>query len=75
MIDRDEMARIVARDIPDGAYVNLGIGLHTKVADHLHLHGGVVLLTENEKLGMGPLATDDDGDPDLRNPDKQPRSE
>ena len=74
-LDRDEMARIVARDIPDGSYVNLGIGQPTKVADYLDLAGGVVLHTENGMLGMGPIATGDDVDPDLTNAGKQPVTE
>ncbi|WP_352244536.1 3-oxoacid CoA-transferase subunit B [Actinoplanes sp. NBRC 103695] len=69
------MARIVARDIPDGSYVNLGIGQPTKVADYLDLAGGVVLHTENGMLGMGPIATGDDVDPDLTNAGKQPVTE
>jgi 3-oxoadipate CoA-transferase beta subunit len=74
-LDRDEMARVVARDIPDGSYVNLGIGQPTKVADYLDLEGGVVLHTENGMLGMGPIATGDDIDPDLTNAGKQPVTE
>jgi 3-oxoadipate CoA-transferase beta subunit len=69
------MARVVARDIPDGSYVNLGIGQPTKVADHLDLDSGVTLHTENGMLGMGPVATGDDIDPDLTNAGKQPVTE
>ncbi|HET9517684.1 MAG TPA: 3-oxoacid CoA-transferase subunit B [Actinoplanes sp.] len=69
------MASVVARDIPDGSYVNLGIGQPTRIADHLDLHRGVVLHTENGMLGMGPLATGDDVDPDLINAGKQPVTE
>jgi 3-oxoadipate CoA-transferase, beta subunit len=74
-LGRDEMARVVARDIPDGSYVNLGIGQPTKVADYLDLGRTVVLHTENGMLGMGPLATGDDIDPDLTNAGKQPVTE
>jgi 3-oxoadipate CoA-transferase beta subunit len=74
-LSRDEMARIVARDIPDGSYVNLGIGQPTMVADHLDPARGVVLHTENGMLGMGPPATGDDIDPDLTNAGKQPVTE
>ncbi|MET0426452.1 MAG: 3-oxoacid CoA-transferase subunit B [Actinoplanes sp.] len=74
-LTRDEMARIVARDIPDGAYVNLGIGQPTMVADHLRPEQGIVLHTENGLLGMGPPATGDDVDPDLTNAGKQPVTE
>jgi len=74
-LSRDEMARVVARDIPDGSYVNLGIGQPTKVADYLELGSGVTLHTENGMLGMGPIATGDDIDPDLMNAGKQPVTE
>ncbi|HZA04503.1 MAG TPA: CoA-transferase, partial [Propionibacteriaceae bacterium] len=58
-LDRDEMARLVARDIPTGAYVNLGIGQPTRVADHLNPDQEVTLHTENGMLGMGPEAHGD----------------
>ena len=74
-LNRDEMAQVVARDIPDGSYVNLGIGQPTKVADYLHLGSEVILHTENGMLGMGPLASGDDVDPDLTNAGKQPVTE
>ncbi len=74
-LSRDEMARIVARDIPAGAYVNLGIGQPTMVADHLRPEQGVVLHTENGMLGMGGPATGDQIDPDLTNAGKQPVTE
>jgi 3-oxoadipate CoA-transferase beta subunit len=74
-LSRDEMARIVARDIPDGSYVNLGIGQPTMVADHLRPGSGVVLHTENGMLGMGPPATGDAIDEDLTNAGKQPVTE
>ncbi len=66
------MARLVARDIPCGAYVNLGIGQPTLVADHLAADSGVVLHTENGMLNMGPAAHGDDVDPDLINAGKIP---
>ncbi|WP_109775220.1 3-oxoacid CoA-transferase subunit B [Quadrisphaera granulorum] len=69
------MAAVVARDIPDGSYVNLGIGQPTTVAAHLRPGSGVVLHTENGMLGMGPVVTGDDADPDLTNAGKQPVSE
>jgi 3-oxoadipate CoA-transferase beta subunit len=72
---RQQMAEAVARDIPDGAYVNLGIGQPTMVADYLRPGSGVVLHTENGMLGMGPPATGDDVDPDLTNAGKQPVTE
>src|ERR1700754_4118303 len=69
------MARIVARDIPDGSYVNLGIGQPTTVADYLSPGSGVVLHTENGMLNMGPPASGDAVDPDLTNAGKQPVTE
>ena len=74
-LTREQMAEIVARDIPDGAYVNLGIGQPTMVADYLRPEQGVVLHTENGMLGMGPPATGDQIDPDLTNAGKQPVTE
>ncbi len=74
-LDRVELARLVARDIPDGAYVNLGIGQPTLVADHLRPGSGVTLHTENGMLGMGPEARGDEVDPDLVNAGKIPVTE
>ncbi|HET8615817.1 MAG TPA: 3-oxoacid CoA-transferase subunit B [Actinomycetales bacterium] len=74
-MSRDEMAQVLARDIPRGSYVNLGIGAPTKVGDHLSPHSGVVLHTENGMLGMGPAATGDAIDPDLINAGKLPVTE
>jgi 3-oxoadipate CoA-transferase, beta subunit len=74
-LSREEMARVVARDIPPGSYVNLGIGQPTTVADHLTPAQHVVLHTENGMLNMGPPATGDAVDPDLTNAGKQPVTE
>ncbi|MBM2623845.1 3-oxoacid CoA-transferase subunit B [Actinoplanes sp. LDG1-06] len=74
-LSREEMAANVARDIPDGAYVNLGIGQPTTVADYLRPGSGVILHTENGMLGMGPPATGHEIDPDLTNAGKQPVTE
>ena len=71
-LDRAELARLVAADIPRGAYVNLGIGQPTTVADHLSEGSGVVLHTENGMLGMGRAARPDEVDPDLVNAGKMP---
>lgn len=74
-LTKDELAARVARDIPTGSYVNLGIGLPTLVADHLQPASGVVLHTENGMLNMGPAAVGDDIDPDLTNAGKVPVTE
>ncbi|GII61526.1 3-oxoadipate CoA-transferase subunit B [Sphaerisporangium krabiense] len=74
-LNRDELAALVARDIPRGSFVNLGIGQPTMVADHLQAGSGVVLHTENGMLGMGPAAHGDDIDPDLINAGKIPVTE
>ncbi|MEU6145588.1 3-oxoacid CoA-transferase subunit B [Streptomyces sp. NPDC047081] len=71
----DELAAVVARDIPAGSYVNLGIGHPTKVADHLPADSGVVLHTENGMLNMGRAAVGDEIDPDLTNAGKVPVTE
>ena len=62
---RDQMAARVARDIPNGAYVNLGIGLPTMVANHLPKDREIILHTENGLLGMGPAPEPGAEDVDL----------
>jgi 3-oxoadipate CoA-transferase, beta subunit len=69
-VDRSTLAQIVASDIPAGSFVNLGIGLPTKVSNHLAPDSGVMLHTENGMLGMGPEAHGDQIDPDLINAGK-----
>ena len=69
---RDEIAQHVARDIPEGAYVNLGIGLPTLVANHLDHSREVFLHSENGILGMGPAPAPGEEDEDLINAGKQP---
>jgi 3-oxoadipate CoA-transferase beta subunit len=71
-LTKDQIARLIADDMPRGAYVNLGIGQPTLVADHLDLERGVVLHTENGMLGMGRAARGDEVDPDLVNAGKIP---
>jgi 3-oxoadipate CoA-transferase beta subunit len=74
-LDRHEIARLIAADIPDGSYVNLGIGQPTLVADYLRPGSGIVLHTENGMLGMGPAATGEQVDDDLVNAGKIPVTE
>lgn len=71
----DELAARIARDIPAGSYVNLGIGQPTRIAEHLSPDDGIVLHTENGMLGMGPAAEGDEVDPDLTNAGKVPVTE
>ena len=74
-LSRNDMARRAAQDIPEGAYVNLGIGLPTKVANYLPSDREIILHTENGMLGMGPVAVGDQIDPDLLNAGKIPVTE
>lgn len=74
-LERDEIAALIAADIPAGSYVNLGIGQPTTVGDHLDPANGVTLHTENGMLGMGRAATGDEIDRDLINAGKLPVTE
>ena len=69
---RNEIAQRVAQDIPEGAYVNLGIGLPTMVANHLDPAKEIFLHSENGLLGMGPAPAPGEEDEDLINAGKQP---
>jgi 3-oxoadipate CoA-transferase beta subunit len=70
-LTRDEMAQRVARDIPEGAYVNLGIGVPTLVANHLDPSKDIFLHSENGVLGMGPAPAKGEEDDELINAGKQ----
>ncbi|MFW2829219.1 3-oxoacid CoA-transferase subunit B [Sphingomonas sp. ID0503] len=70
-LTRDQMAARVARDIPEGAYVNLGIGLPTKVANYLPVDREILLQSENGLLGMGPAPAPGEEDWELINAGKQ----
>jgi len=70
--NRQQMAARVAQDIPEGWFVNLGIGIPTMVADHVPAEREVILHSENGILGMGPAPAADAVDPWLVNAGKQP---
>ncbi|WP_439593448.1 3-oxoacid CoA-transferase subunit B [Microbacterium sp.] len=74
-ISRGELAARIAADIPEGSYVNLGIGAPTLVANYLPDDLEIILHTENGLLGMGPAPTEGLIDPDLINAGKQPVTE
>jgi 3-oxoadipate CoA-transferase beta subunit len=71
-LNRDQMAERVARDIPEGSYVNLGIGLPTKVANYLPKEREIFLHSENGLLGMGEAPEPGKEDPELINAGKEP---
>jgi 3-oxoadipate CoA-transferase beta subunit len=72
MWNRTQMAARVAQDIPEGWFVNLGIGIPTMVADHVPAEREVILHSENGILGMGPAPAPDKVNPWLVNAGKQP---
>jgi 3-oxoadipate CoA-transferase beta subunit len=74
-LTRDEMAKMVAKDIEPGSFVNLGIGQPTNVSNYLTQEQDITLHTENGMLGMGPVATGDQIDQDLINAGKIPVTE
>jgi len=70
-LTRQQIAQRVAHDLPDGSIVNLGIGIPTLVSDYLPADREIVMHSENGILGMGPLAPEGAGDPDLINASRQ----
>ena len=71
MLDKDQIAKRIAKEIKNGYYVNLGIGIPTLVANHIPKTMDVVLQSENGLLGMGPFPFEGEEDPDLINAGKQ----
>ena len=75
MSGKERIARRIAREIKDGFYVNLGIGLPTMIAAYVPAGINVVFQSENGMLGVGPPPAEDAADPDLLNAGKQPVTE
>ena len=69
MLTKEDIAKRIAREIKDGYYVNLGIGIPTLVANYIPEGMDVVLQSENGLLGMGPFPFEGEEDPDLINAD------
>src|SRR5213078_3700634 len=71
MLDKNGIAKRIAREVKDGMYVNLGIGIPTLVANYIPANINVVLQSENGILGMGPFPYEGEEDPNLINAGKQ----
>ena len=75
MSGKERIARRIAKEVQDGFYVNLGIGLPTMIASYLPVGIDVIFQSENGMLGVGPPPSDEQADPDLINAGKQPVTE
>ena len=71
MLDKNQIAKRIAKELKDGYYVNLGIGIPTLVANYIPQNINVILQSENGLLGMGPFPLEGEEDPDLINAGKQ----
>lgn len=71
MLDKNQIAKRIAKELKDGYYVNLGIGIPTLVANYIPEGIDVILQSENGLLGMGPFPIEGEEDPDLINAGKQ----
>jgi len=71
MLDKNQIAKRIAKELKDGYYVNLGIGIPTLVANYIPAGINVILQSENSLLGMGPFPLEGEEDPDLINAGKQ----
>jgi 3-oxoacid CoA-transferase subunit B len=71
MLNKNQIAQRIAREVKNGQYINLGIGIPTLVANYIPDNLEVVLQSENGLLGIGPFPTENEIDPDLINAGKQ----